>query len=255
MQSDDRRLRFLRAIGVQAWVLREPAESETIADRGAVVPPPYAEDAASQGPEVEAARNSEGDVAAVPVETLDWDALAKTVATCQQCALHKGRTQTVFGTGSKTAKWLIVGEAPGADEDAAGEPFVGKAGKLLNAMICAVGAEREQVYIANIVKCRPPSNRNPRVDEAASCAPFLHRQIALLKPELILAVGRVAANNLLGNEKTLASLRGQVYEFSATRIPLVVTYHPAYLLRKPSDKAKAWQDLKLAMSVASPLAS
>ena len=188
------------------------------------------------------------------VTDLGWDELNARVAACERCALHKGRTQTVFGTGNRAAEWLIVGEAPGAEEDAQGEPFVGRAGQLLNAMIRAVGAEREQLYIANIVKCRPPSNRNPRADEAGSCAPFLQRKIELIQPRLILAVGRVAANNLLGNEKTLGSMRGQVYEFSPTGTPLVVTYHPAYLLRKPSDKAKAWQDLQLAMSVSSPLA-
>jgi len=248
MQSNDRRLRFLQAMGVQTWALRGTAEAG--GDSGSVL-----DRADSHAAVTESAADAASNDDAADVAALDWDALEKRVAACSRCALHKGRTQTVFGTGNKQAKWLIVGEAPGADEDAQGEPFVGRAGQLLNAMIRAVGAEREQLYIANIVKCRPPSNRNPRADEAVCCAAFLNRQIELLQPSLILAVGRVAANNLLGNEKTLGSMRGQVYEFSAARIPLVVTYHPAYLLRKPSDKAKAWQDLQLAMSVATPLDS
>lgn len=194
-------------------------------------------------------------LAPLPVGMLGWDDLSAHVSKCTLCALHKGRSQTVFGTGDRRARWLIVGEAPGADEDRLGEPFVGRAGKLLNAMIRAVGADREQLYIANIVKCRPPDNRNPRPDEADCCAPYLQRQIQLLQPKLILAVGRVAANNLLGNETTLGALRGKVHEYAPEGIPLVVTYHPAYLLRKPSDKSKAWDDLRLAMSVAAPLAN
>ncbi len=199
-------------------------------------------------------QNPDSEVAGKPAAAgLDWAALESTAAECTACALCEGRTQVVFGIGNRSARWLIVGEAPGADEDARGEPFVGRAGQLLNAMIRATGATREQLYIANIVKCRPPANRNPRPDEAASCAPFLLRQIELIQPDLILAVGRVAANNLLGNDETLGRLRGQTYAFGPKQIPLVVTYHPAYLLRKPSEKAKAWADLRLAMGIASPV--
>lgn len=189
-----------------------------------------------------------------PVEVMSWEELRTCVASCSACELHKGRTQTVFGTGDHSASWLVIGEAPGAEEDRLGEPFVGRAGGLLDAMIRAVGAQREQVYIANIVKCRPPSNRNPHADEAARCAPYLMRQIELLKPKLILAMGKVAASNLLATDKTIGALRGEVHEFGTDRIPLIVTYHPAYLLRKPSEKAKSWADLRLAMDVAPVLA-
>ncbi len=254
MRPDDHRIAFLNAMGVQVWGSRDAVMPEN----GPAGQPGNTE-VATSAPATPMRADDVDEAPAQPlrqpaVTDLGWDELGARVAACEQCALHKGRTQTVFGTGNRAAEWLIVGEAPGAEEDAQGEPFVGRAGQLLNAMIRAVGAEREQLYIANIVKCRPPSNRNPRADEAGSCAPFLQRQIELIQPRLILAVGRVAANNLLGNEKTLGSMRGQVYEFSPTGTPLVVTYHPAYLLRKPSEKAKAWQDLQLAMSVSSPLA-
>lgn len=253
MASDDRQIRFLDAMGVQAWGRRQTTATEHEPVIRFDASPP---DMRASVPVADAVDSHAGLVSAEESPApmlLDWAALTARVAACRQCVLHKGRTQTVFGTGNRQAQWFIVGEAPGADEDAQGEPFVGRAGQLLNAMIRAVGAKREQLYIANIVKCRPPSNRNPRTDEAACCAPYLQRQIELVKPRLVLAVGRVAANNLLGNEKTLGSMRGQVYEYSADRIPLVVTYHPAYLLRKPSEKAKTWQDLKLAMSVAPAL--
>ncbi len=232
MNLDTRRLRYLQAMGIQAWGLRRPDTS----------------------PVETAARPAQGGDVTGPVDGLDWDDLRAKVAQCTACSLHKGRTQTVFGTGAREASWLIVGEAPGADEDIQGEPFVGRAGVLLNAMIRAVGARREQVYIANVVKCRPPSNRNPRQEEASQCAPYLARQVALLRPRLILAVGKVAANNLLACDQPLGKLRGEIYEYGPQKIPLVVTYHPAYLLRKPSEKAKAWADLRLAMSVAPAIA-
>ena len=152
----------------------------------------------------------------------------------------------VFGVGDRRADWLIVGEAPGADEDRQGEPFVGRAGKLLDPMLQAIGLQREQVYIANILKCRPPDNREPTPAEAASCRPLLHRQIALIRPRIILAVGRVAAQNLLETETPIGKLRGRVHTFGPARLPLVVTYHPAYLLRSPREKRKSWDDLRLA---------
>jgi len=162
------------------------------------------------------------------------------------CGLCSSRTQTVFGVGNRQADWLIVGEAPGADEDRQGEPFVGRAGKLLNPMLQAIGLKREQVYIANILKCRPPENRDPAPTEATSCRPFLERQIALIQPRIILAVGRIAAQNLLATDTQIGKLRGRVHHFGAARIPLVVTYHPAYLLRSPREKRKSWDDLRLA---------
>ena len=173
---------------------------------------------------------------------LDWPALKAEVAGCTACPLHAQRTQTVFGVGDEQADWLFVGEGPGAEEDARGEPFVGQAGKLLDNMLAAIGLRRGQnVYIANVVKCRPPGNRNPEPVEVAACEPFLTRQVALIRPKLVIALGRVAAVNLLAREATIASLRGRLHDYRGT--PLVVTYHPAYLLRNLPDKAKAWQDL------------
>lgn len=190
----------------------------------------------------------DGDVA-----VLGWDALQARVAGCVACGLCKSRRQTVFGAGSPTAPWLIVGEAPGAEEDARGEPFVGQAGKLLDNMLAAIGRSRtasdgQAVYIANVLKCRPPGNRNPEPDEVAQCAPYLKRQIELLSPRVIIVMGRFAAQTLLGTEATIASLRGRVHDVRSGEhtIPVVVTYHPAYLLRNLADKAKAWQDLLLA---------
>lgn len=177
-----------------------------------------------------------------------WQPLRAEVRDCQKCGLRAGCKQTVFGVGAEQAEWMFIGEAPGAEEDLRGEPFVGRAGGLLDAMIRAVGLTRERVFIANILKCRPPDNRDPRPEEVAACLPYLARQIALVKPRLIVCVGRIAAHNLLGVETPLGKLRGQVHEHQGT--PVVVTYHPAYLLRSPGEKRKAWQDLKLAQRVA-----
>ena len=175
----------------------------------------------------------------------DWIELKRAVPACTACALHKTRTQTVFGVGDERADWLLIGEAPGAEEDRLGEPFVGQAGRLLDSMLAAIELERgHNVYIANVLKCRPPSNRNPAPEEVAKCTPYLQRQIALLQPKLIVAMGRFAAQTLLGTEATIASLRGRVHRYAG--VPLVVTYHPAYLLRNLPDKAKAWADLVLA---------
>jgi DNA polymerase len=180
---------------------------------------------------------------------MDWKTLRSTVAGCTRCGLQATRTQTVFGVGSEHAEWLVIGEAPGADEDAQGEPFVGRAGQLLNNMLKAIGLERSQVYITNILKCRPPNNREPRPEEAAQCAPYLERQVALINPRIILAVGRIAAQNLLQTDTPIGRMRGRVYHYGPGRIPVVVTYHPAYLLRSPSEKRKAWSDLQFAQDV------
>lgn len=175
-------------------------------------------------------------------EGVDWPELKSQVKNCTACRLRAGCTQTVFGVGDEKAGWLFVGEGPGADEDERGEPFVGQAGKLLDNMLLAIKLKRGQnVYIANVVKCRPPNNRNPEPDEIATCLPYLQNQIALIQPKLIVALGKTAATALLGREATLGSLRGQVHDFHGH--PLIVTYHPAYLLRSPGEKAKAWQDL------------
>jgi DNA polymerase len=178
-----------------------------------------------------------------------WSSLRNRVAACTRCALCATRTQTVFGVGDTDAEWLIVGEAPGADEDRQGEPFVGRAGQLLNSMLQSIGLSRMEVYIANILKCRPPGNRDPSEAETAHCLPYLDEQIALLKPKIILVVGRIAAHSLLRTDIALARLRQRVHEFGTLHIPVVVTYHPAYLLRTPTDKRKAWEDLRFAREV------
>jgi uracil-DNA glycosylase len=172
---------------------------------------------------------------------MDWPQLKAAVKGCQACGLRKTCTQTVFGVGDERADWLLVGEAPGAEEDARGEPFVGQAGRLLDNMLAAVGLKRENVYICNVLKCRPPGNRNPEPFEVGQCAPHLLRQLELIKPKLILAMGRFAVQTLLGTEASIASLRGRLHRYQG--VPLIVTYHPAYLLRNLPDKAKAWEDL------------
>jgi uracil-DNA glycosylase len=183
-----------------------------------------------------------------------WPELKAAVAACRDCALHAKRTNTVFGVGDENAQWVFVGEGPGADEDALGDPFVGQAGKLLDSMLAAVRLKRgDNVYICNVVKCRPPGNRNPEPEEMQKCAPFLQRQIELLQPRLIVALGRIAAQNLLARDASIASLRGRVHEYNGR--PLIVTYHPAYLLRNLADKAKAWEDLCFAVDTMARLQS
>jgi len=185
---------------------------------------------------------------------MDWSQLKASVADCTACPLHQTRAHTVFGVGDENADWLLVGEGPGAEEDAKGEPFVGPAGQLLDNMLAAIKLKRGQnVYIANVVKCRPPDNRNPEHEEAQQCEPYLARQIELIKPKLIVVLGKVAAQNLLHTDATVASLRGKLHEYKG--IPLIVTYHPAYLLRSLSDKSKAWQDLCLATTTMQALQS
>ena len=175
-----------------------------------------------------------------------WVDLQHEVQSCELCSLHKTRTQTVFGVGDPKANWLFIGEAPGKDEDLQGEPFVGRAGGLLNEMVFSIGLSREKIFIANILKCRPPKNRDPLASEVAQCFPYLERQIQHIDPMIIIAVGKVAAQNLLQTDKDMNQLRGRIHSFGAKKIPLVVIYHPAYLLRSPSQKFKAWEDLTLA---------
>ena len=177
----------------------------------------------------------------------DWDALAGAVRGCRLCGLCETRTQTVFGVGNRSARLMVVGEAPGAEEDRQGEPFVGRAGMLLNAMLRAAGFERGDVFIANVLKCRPPNNRDPSDEEAERCLPYLRRQIELVAPSAILCVGRIAAQRLLATEQPVGKLRGRVHELDG--VPVIVTYHPAYLLRSPGEKRRSWDDLKLALRV------
>jgi len=227
-----RRLQYLEAMGIQAWVARDAAPAAP-----AVVSEP--------APEYSATETSMG-AGGGEVARLDWGALQARVKDCALCGLEKTRTQTVFGVGNHSAAWMVIGEAPGAEEDRQGEPFVGRAGQLLNEMLWALGLAREAVYIANVLKCRPPNNRDPRPEEVACCEPYLKRQVALIRPKIILAVGRIAAQNLLKTDTPIGALRGRVHRYADTGIPLVVTYHPAYLLRSPLEKHKAWEDLQLA---------
>lgn len=224
---------------MQAWVRRAP--------RGAVRASGAAEqDMPDRQPKVDDATSS---VTAQDILRMDWRTLEETVRGCTRCRLYQTRTQAVFGAGNRHAEWMVIGEAPGAEEDRQGEPFVGRAGQLLNAMLKAIGLEREQVYIANILKSRPPNNRDPLPDEVAACEPYLMRQIQLVQPKIILAVGRIAAQNLLKTDTKIGQLRGKRYTYPGTNIPLVVTYHPAYLLRAPAEKRKAWEDLKFARKI------
>lgn len=213
------RLAYLNAMGVQAWVRRGSVASET------------AETAPTFEP------------------LMEWVALKRQVSVCTRCELHKGRTQVVFGCGDPRAHWMIIGEGPGAEEDRLGQPFVGPAGKLLNEMLRAIGLQRENVYIENIVKCRLPDNREPEPEETGRCEPYLATQIALVQPKIILALGRAAAQNLLKTTTSIGELRTQNFIYPQNSIPIVVTYHPAYLLHSPLEKRKAWQDLQRAMSV------
>jgi len=195
------------------------------------------------------AGHSPEQLAALP----DMAALTDAVQACQACGLCTARQQAVMGEGMTQPAIMVVGEAPGADEDRQGEPFVGAAGQLLNAMLAAIDLPRESVFIANILKCRPPDNRDPKPEEVAECLPYLHRQVSLVRPRIILAFGRVAAQNLLGTDTPLGKLRGSVHRFGALNTPVIVTYHPAYLLRTPSEKRKAWEDLKFARRIYSEL--
>ena len=224
-----RRAHYLSALGIEQWLPRRAALAAPVG--------PAPVDPANAG------------------ATHAWQQLADDVGRCTRCDLHRTRTRAVLGVGDLHAQWLVVGEAPGAEEDRQGEPFVGRAGQLLDAMLRAIGLARgANVYIANILKSRPPGNRDPSAEEVAACMPYLERQIALIRPRLILAVGRIAMQNLLATQSPLGRMRGQVHEFGGLKTPLIVTYHPAYLLRKPEDKRKAWEDLKFARTVFERLA-
>jgi DNA polymerase len=244
----DARRQYLAALGIDVWVPRRGPEAspEPTLAAAPTVPEPHVRQLDSSSPESRPAS------AAVEPQTSHgevWEALRSEVLQCTKCSLHGSRTQGVFGVGSREARWLVIGEAPGAEEDRQGEPFVGRAGQLLDAMLRSIGLSRAtNVYIANVLKSRPPGNRDPKPDEVAACLPYLMRQIALLKPRLMLAVGRIAAQNLLATDVSLARLRGKVHHFGELNTPLIVTYHPAYLLRTPGDKRKAWEDLKFALS-------
>ena len=210
----------LQAMGIDVWVRRAAPGT------------PDCDDAGESGP-----------------SSASLEDLQEAVRTCIRCELHRTRKYTVFGAGDADADWMFVGEAPGAEEDRQGLPFVGRAGQLLNAMLLAINMHRDQVYIANVLKCRPPNNRDPQGVEVRECEPYLHRQVAQIQPKIIVAMGRFAAQSLLKTTRPVSKLRGQRFRYSDTGIPLIVTYHPAYLLRSPIDKRKAWSDLLFALDV------
>lgn len=278
MPWTERQQALLQGMGLKVWSLAStagPEASTAPATRSEAVEPPLERPAerpvsvvkTPPAPSRRAAGSPVADVAVPvaaspsapagradgPVATMDWPALRAAVAGCQACALCESRKNTVFGVGNPAAEWMIVGEAPGEQEDKQGEPFVGAAGQLLDAMLKAIGLTRSeadaahQVFIANTLKCRPPRNRNPLPEELAQCTPYLQRQIALVQPRVLLAMGRFAIQQLLHTEEPVGRLRGKVHEHQG--IPVIVTYHPAYLLRQPTEKAKAWQDLLLAVQV------
>jgi uracil-DNA glycosylase family 4 len=254
MGWSERQVAMLGEMGIRVWGAPEPEAAsappaEPVAQaRVAAVPPPPPTRREDPAPlQAEPGSRPTG------IETMDWPALREAVAGCTACKLCTGRKQTVFGVGNERAHWMIVGEAPGEQEDQQGEPFVGKSGQLLDNMLRAVGLTRgdgppeRQVYIANTVKCRPPGNRNPEPAELAQCEPYLNRQIALVQPRIILAMGRFAVQSLLRSTEPIGRLRGQVHQYQG--VPLIVTYHPAYLLRNPEDKSRSWDDLCLAREV------
>lgn len=228
--AENQRRAYLDAMGIDVWMQRDSAAPKASPQENAV------RDDSQAG-------------------TVGWAELRQRVAACTRCVLHKSRTQTVFGTGSENASWMIIGEAPGAEEDRRGEPFVGRAGKLLDEMLRAIGLQRSEVFIANILKCRPPNNRDPLQEEADHCRDHLEMQIDLLKPRVVVAVGRIAAQQLLKTDAPLGTLRGKTHSLRDGSLPLIVTYHPAYLLRSPSQKSKAWEDLCLARRIAAGLAA
>lgn len=242
MQLDSRKRELLDAMGVQVWALRAAspiAETVTAADTITV------DEVAVESTDTVTVESTVAAATDSPaVDAADTLArIADEVAACRQCALHKTRANTVPGIGGARADWMFVGEAPGRDEDLQGEPFVGRAGKLLDMMLAALGLARADVFIANVLKCRPPENRDPQAAEVAQCEAYLHRQLALIQPKVIVALGRISAQALLKTDAAIGKLRGATHHYGRANIPLVVTYHPAYLLRSPEQKAKSWDDL------------
>jgi DNA polymerase len=222
------RRQSLDAMGIQQWVRRDSPQIEPEMEISEVI-----------------SSHAKPELAPTVSTEMGWHDLEVAVEACRACELYQTRQQTVFGVGDPQANLLVIGEAPGADEDRQGEPFVGPAGQLLNAMLFAIGLRREQIFIANILKCRPPGNRDPHVNEMQCCDAFLQRQIELIQPKIILSVGRISAQSLLKCDTPVGRLRGQVHRYGVQQIPLIVTYHPAYLLRSPDQKGKTWQDLQL----------
>ncbi|EIJ36494.1 phage SPO1 DNA polymerase-related protein [Thiothrix nivea DSM 5205] len=244
----------MQAMGIPVWRLKDTPPPVVVSSVPASLernPSPIPPLSGEGGRDVVVSSSSpdKGRAGRVSYSHMDWQELRATVLACTRCDISKTRANAVFGIGNQQADWMVIGEAPGAEEDKQGEPFVGKAGQLLNNMLLAIGMPRATVYIANILKCRPPNNRDPKPDEATNCRGYLERQIELVNPALILVVGRIAAQNLLQTDAPLARLRGREHRAPLTGTPVIVTYHPAYLLRQPADKRKAWQDLLLAREI------
>ena len=236
------KLFYLQQMGIEPCVTRAAAQ---VSEQTAHETTAQAKLQVHAKPDVEPPAVQPSRKGATPM-TPQWQSLAQEVIDCTKCILHQTRTQTVFGVGDEHAQWMFIGEAPGLDEDRKGEPFVGRAGQLLTKMLKAIGFERSEVYIANVIKCRPPDNRNPRLEEIVQCLSYLHRQIQLVQPEIIVLLGGVAATSLLKEQTPVSRLRGQIHRIESTEAPVIVTYHPAYLLRSPNQKAAAWEDLQFA---------
>jgi len=240
--NEQMRRQYLEAMGVDVWLSRSPIQAEvTPLDLTGAVTAPVSVGSTVQSTAQPRTSN--------PEEVALWQDLSREVRSCQACVLSEQRTQAVFGSGDRDADWLIVGEAPGQEEDKQGEPFVDTSGLLLNDMLFALGLKREQVFVTNVVKCRPAQKRDLRTDEIASCANYLRRQVDLVKPKIILLLGRVAAQSILSSTANIGDMRGSTHYFPDTKIPMVIAYHPAYLIRKPLDKRKMWQDLQYAYRV------
>jgi uracil-DNA glycosylase family 4 len=250
-----RRKHYLDTLGIESWLPRSQTPAQPMQTAAPAPKSTAAKEAAKQtapvSPQNVPMPEKFPKPPAAPRQVpTDWEGLKPAVAGCMECKLCTTRTNTVFGVGLQTAPLMVIGEGPGADEDARGEPFVGRAGKLLDEMLKAIGRSRleqapgQAVYIANVVKCRPPGNRDPEADEVEACRPYLDQQIRLIKPKLIVALGRIAAQRLLDTDAPLSKLRGPLYEYGPEHTPVLITYHPAYLLRSPGEKAKSWADLK-----------
>lgn len=260
MRWSERQVAMLHEMGVRWWQPADDGPATSDPSEEAAAPAPVRHASASPAPDGRPSVDRPAPSAPAPAvaqawagtAALGWEELRDAVAACTACGLCRGRRQTVFGVGHRRAEWMIVGEAPGEQEDIQGEPFVGRSGQLLDNMLRAIGLTRSdddavrQVYIANTIKCRPPGNRNPEPDELARCEPFLIRQIQLVQPRIIVAMGRFAVQSLLRSSDPIGRLRGRVHQYQ--NVPLIVTYHPAYLLRNPEEKAKAWDDLCLALA-------
>jgi len=295
MSVTDKQQQYLQAMGIDTWLLRAAPQPQAVPDKShdsvPVIPPDnvvdvpmvpegqgdlpqyLSQEETAPAPQGQVLTEIPSDTGSI-IGTYNWNQLQAAVKNCVACDLHGTRKNTVFGVGDPKADWMVIGEAPGAEEDQQGEPFVGRAGQLLNKMLQAIGLSRQQVFIANILKCRPPNNRDPRPEEVVQCEAYLRRQVELVKPKIILAVGRIAAHNLLKTDSSLAQLRGKCFYYSHSNVssdgyvdntsdasgsstgssgegktPVIVTYHPAYLLRSPGEKRKAWQDLLFAQTI------